>query len=114
VFMQLNKIVQFFGIYINAYLILIKYHLSDCGCTFSFLLLNLFSFYDLQELVNSKSSNMVTNDSVHSQGKQQCSDQSANTERGWLNWLSLGMLGAGGTADSSSFAGVVSDEIIKV
>ena len=34
--------------------------------------------------------------------------------RGWLNWLSLGMLGAGGTDDSGEFSGVVSDEVIKV
>lgn len=34
--------------------------------------------------------------------------------RGWLNWLSRGMLGAGGTDDSSQFSGVVSDEVIKV
>lgn len=47
-------------------------------------------------------------------------DKSKNDEnlsgksRGWLNWLSLGMLGAGGTDDSSQFSGVVSDEVIKV
>ncbi|XP_056698931.1 uncharacterized protein [Spinacia oleracea] len=33
--------------------------------------------------------------------------------RGWLNWLSRGMLGAGGTDDSSQFSGVVSDEVLK-
>ncbi|CAI9097127.1 OLC1v1033463C2 [Oldenlandia corymbosa var. corymbosa] len=33
--------------------------------------------------------------------------------RGWLNWLSRGMLGAGGTDDSSQFSGVISDEVIK-
>ncbi|KAL2484980.1 Protein of unknown function (DUF1162) [Abeliophyllum distichum] len=33
--------------------------------------------------------------------------------RGWLNWLSRGMLGAGGTDDSSQFSGVISDDIIK-
>ncbi|KAK9757453.1 hypothetical protein RND81_01G163800 [Saponaria officinalis] len=33
--------------------------------------------------------------------------------RGWLNWLSRGVLGAGGTDDSSQFSGVVSDEVIK-
>lgn len=33
--------------------------------------------------------------------------------RGWLNWLSLGMLGAGGTDGCSQFSGVVSDEVIK-
>lgn len=33
--------------------------------------------------------------------------------RGWLNWLSRGVLGAGGTDDSSQFSGVVSDEVLK-
>lgn len=31
--------------------------------------------------------------------------------RGWLNWLSRGMLGAGGTDDSSQFSGVVSYDV---
>lgn len=35
-------------------------------------------------------------------------------DRSWLSWLSLGMLGAGGTADTSLFSGVVSDKIIRV
>lgn len=34
--------------------------------------------------------------------------------QGWLNWLSRGMLGAGGTDDSGQFSGVVSDDIVKV
>ncbi|KAJ8530940.1 hypothetical protein K7X08_023821 [Anisodus acutangulus] len=33
--------------------------------------------------------------------------------RGWLNWLSRGMLGAGGTDDSSQFSGVISDDVVK-
>ncbi|XP_048591068.1 uncharacterized protein LOC106348493 isoform X1 [Brassica napus] len=41
------------------------------------------------------------------------SDDTSNQSRGWLNWLSRGMLGAGGTEDSSQFSGVVSDEIVK-
>ena len=41
-------------------------------------------------------------------------DHSSGKSRGWLNWLSRGMLGAGGTEDSSQFSGVVSDEVIKV
>ncbi|XP_031475875.1 uncharacterized protein LOC116247732 isoform X3 [Nymphaea colorata] len=45
--------------------------------------------------------------------RQQIDDLSTNRPRGWLNWLSLGMLGAGGTIDSDQFAGVVSDEIIE-
>ncbi|KAE8077724.1 hypothetical protein FH972_016258 [Carpinus fangiana] len=40
-------------------------------------------------------------------------DHSTGKSRGWLNWLSRGMLGAGGTEDSSQFSGVVSDEVIK-
>lgn len=47
-------------------------------------------------------------------GSPRADEQSVGTGRGWLNWLSLGMLGAGGTAESSSFAGVVSEDIIKV
>lgn len=41
-------------------------------------------------------------------------DQSSSKPQGWLKWLSRGMLGAGGTDDSSQFSGVVSDEVIKV
>ncbi|CAO2190040.1 unnamed protein product [Urochloa humidicola] len=48
-----------------------------------------------------------------SPGSPRNDEQSAGASRGWLNWLSLGMLGAGGTADSSSFAGVISEDIIK-
>ncbi|KAH6771059.1 hypothetical protein C2S52_015862 [Perilla frutescens var. hirtella] len=33
--------------------------------------------------------------------------------RGWLNWLSYGMLGAGGTDDTNQFSGVISDDVIK-
>ncbi|XP_059074534.1 uncharacterized protein LOC131074913 isoform X2 [Cryptomeria japonica] len=45
--------------------------------------------------------------------KHQNEEQVPVKPRGWLNWLSLGMLGAGGTTDSSQFAGVFSDDIIK-
>ncbi|WVZ95400.1 hypothetical protein U9M48_041168 [Paspalum notatum var. saurae] len=48
-----------------------------------------------------------------SPGSPRTDEQSAGASQGWLNWLSLGMLGAGGTADSSSFAGVISEDIIK-
>ena len=41
-------------------------------------------------------------------------EQSSSKPQGWLKWLSRGMLGAGGTDDSSQFSGVVSDEVIKV
>ncbi|KAF8712705.1 hypothetical protein HU200_028469 [Digitaria exilis] len=48
-----------------------------------------------------------------SPGSPRTDELSTGASRGWLNWLSLGMLGAGGTADSSSFAGVISEDIIK-
>lgn len=65
-------------------------------------------------LLKSKSHTIATSDSRAADEKYQNGEQSSSRARGWLNWLSLGMLGAGGTADTSSFAGVVSDEIIKV
>nr|XP_027100369.1 uncharacterized protein LOC113719357 isoform X2 [Coffea arabica] len=40
-------------------------------------------------------------------------ERPSNKPRGWLNWLSRGMLGAGGTDDSSQFSGVISDDVIK-
>lgn len=46
--------------------------------------------------------------------KSQVDDRSMRKPRGWLNWLSLGMLGAGGTEDSCQFSGVISDDIVKV
>lgn len=41
---------------------------------------------------------------------------STGKSRGWLNWLSLGMLGAGGTENTDQFSGAVSlsDAAIKV
>ncbi|XP_068635600.1 intermembrane lipid transfer protein VPS13 isoform X2 [Aristolochia californica] len=47
------------------------------------------------------------------QDKQLPDEKNSNKQRGWLNWLSLGMLGAAGTADCSQFSGVVPDEIVK-
>jgi hypothetical protein len=38
-------------------------------------------------------------------------DENNVKSRGWLNWLSRGMLGAGGTDDSSQFSGVVSYDV---
>lgn len=46
--------------------------------------------------------------------KSSIDDRNTGKSRGWLNWLSRGMLGAGGTDDSSQFSGVVSDDVIKV
>ncbi|KAL3502378.1 hypothetical protein ACH5RR_036827, partial [Cinchona calisaya] len=40
-------------------------------------------------------------------------ERPSSKPRGWLNWLSRGMLGAGGTDDSSQFSGVISDDVIK-
>ncbi|KAK4437331.1 Vacuolar protein sorting-associated protein 13 [Sesamum alatum] len=40
-------------------------------------------------------------------------DRPPSKPRGWLNWLSYGMLGAGGTDDSNQFSGVISDDVIK-
>lgn len=40
-----------------------------------------------------------------------CNDEHTVKSRGWLNWLSRGMLGAGGTDDSSQFSGVVSYDV---
>lgn len=69
--------------------------------------------HQLQEyLSNSLTPRMATN-SIDTKEKSQNDELSSHRPRGWLNWLSLGMLGAGGTTDSSHFAGVVSDEIIK-
>ncbi|KAK1262172.1 hypothetical protein QJS04_geneDACA021837 [Acorus gramineus] len=48
-----------------------------------------------------------------SQEKQPNDEWQISRPRGWLNWISLGMLGVGGTTESSSFIGVVSDEVIK-
>jgi hypothetical protein len=59
-------------------------------------------------------SNMGINGSSVAVEKSRNDDHSTGKSRGWLNWLSRGMLGAGGTDDSSQFSGVVSDEIIKV
>ncbi|KAK9134941.1 hypothetical protein Syun_014271 [Stephania yunnanensis] len=64
-------------------------------------------------LLSSKPTNMQKSSETVTSEKPQNEDCSAIKSRGWLNWLSLGMLGAGGTEDSIQFSGVVSDEIIK-
>ncbi|XP_058105015.1 uncharacterized protein LOC131248653 isoform X2 [Magnolia sinica] len=67
---------------------------------------------ELQEhLLNSTSPTTICIDAPPE--NQQNDERSASRPRGWLNWLSLGMLGAGGTDDSSQFSGVISDEIVK-
>ena len=57
---------------------------------------------------------MKSSKDTHSPGSPRSNEQLTGASQGWLNWLSLGMLGVGGTADSSSFAGVISEDIIKV
>ncbi|XP_057965676.1 uncharacterized protein LOC131156193 isoform X2 [Malania oleifera] len=69
---------------------------------------------ELQELVsNSSTTNMGMNDSpiaVVSSGNDELSTVQS---RGWLAWLSRGVLGVGGTDDSSQFSSVVSDDVAK-
>ncbi|CAA0824797.1 Protein of unknown function (DUF1162 [Striga hermonthica] len=45
--------------------------------------------------------------------KSEGDDRPTSKARSWLNWLSYGMLGAGGTDDSDRFSGVISDDVIK-
>ncbi|KAA3464735.1 vacuolar protein sorting-associated protein 13A-like [Gossypium australe] len=63
--------------------------------------------HELQEVLLKSS---TANFSVE---KSRLDGQSSGKSRGWLNWLSRGMLGAGGTDDSSQFSGVVSDEDVQ-
>ncbi|KAK4341300.1 hypothetical protein RND71_039801 [Anisodus tanguticus] len=64
----------------------------------------------LDILLNSSSSN-VTN--IGNTVKPLEDEHLSSKPRGWLNWLSRGMLGAGGTDDSSQFSGVISDDVVK-
>lgn len=64
---------------------------------------------ELQELLCESTNNHVE----PSLEKSRNDERSSGRSRGWLNWLSRGMLGAGGTDDSGQFSGVVSDEVIK-
>ncbi|XP_056171449.1 uncharacterized protein LOC115688889 isoform X4 [Syzygium oleosum] len=64
---------------------------------------------ELQELLCESTNNFVE----PSLEKSRNDERSSGRSRGWLNWLSRGMLGAGGTDDSGQFSGVVSDEVIK-
>lgn len=63
--------------------------------------------------MNSNSCLEVSGASIVSE-KSHNDERSSSRPRGWLNWLSRGMLGAGGTDDSSQFSGAVSDDVIKV
>ncbi|TXG57716.1 hypothetical protein EZV62_015545 [Acer yangbiense] len=69
---------------------------------------------ELQEAqLNSLDSHTGVNGDTHSIEKSRNDERGSGRSRGWLNWLSRGMLGAGGTDDSSQFSGVVSDEVVK-
>ncbi|BFG24048.1 hypothetical protein CerSpe_103220 [Prunus speciosa] len=69
---------------------------------------------ELQEfLSNSSTSHTIENVASISVERMPNDERSASKSRGWLNWLSRGMLGAGGTDDLGQFSGVVSDEVIK-
>ncbi|KDO50191.1 hypothetical protein CISIN_1g0000282mg, partial [Citrus sinensis] len=65
---------------------------------------------ELQEVVYSSNSNVGMNGGAE---KSRNDERLSSRSGGWLNWLSRGMLGAGGTDDSSQFSGVVSDEVVK-
>ncbi|KAI4303707.1 hypothetical protein MLD38_039306 [Melastoma candidum] len=63
--------------------------------------------YEIQELLP-KSSNYDSKSTV-----EKSRNDRLGRPRGWLNWLSRGMLSAAGTEDSGQFSGIVSDEVIK-
>ncbi|KAK6259268.1 hypothetical protein SCA6_013742 [Theobroma cacao] len=63
--------------------------------------------HELQEVLSKPSTANISVEKSRQDG------QSSGKSRGWLNWLSRGMLGAGGTDDSSQFSGVVSDEDVQ-
>ncbi|KAL7225811.1 hypothetical protein ACSBR1_021051 [Camellia fascicularis] len=77
--------------------------------------------YDIEDILNYRSTAetelqeflLNSNSSLEVSGASHNDERSSSRARGWLNWLSRGMLGAGGTDDSSQFSGVVSDEVIK-
>nr|XP_043636090.1 uncharacterized protein LOC122607220 [Erigeron canadensis] len=68
---------------------------------------------ELQEFLVDSISGIGVNEADTAFDKSLDDDQTSSKPQGWLKWLSRGMLGAGGTDDSSQFSGVVSDEIIK-
>ncbi|KAL9665135.1 hypothetical protein QQ045_020546 [Rhodiola kirilowii] len=70
--------------------------------------------YETQEfLYKSPIFNGDTSGANNNIEKSQSDARMSGRSRGWLNWLSRGMLGAGGTDDSRQFSGVVSDEVVK-
>ncbi|XP_076908384.1 uncharacterized protein LOC143565241 [Bidens hawaiensis] len=69
--------------------------------------------HEIQEFLVDSANSIGANEGNTTFDKLVDDDQSSSKPRGWLKWLSRGMLGAGGTDDSSQFSGVVSDEVIK-
>ncbi|XAR69469.1 hypothetical protein NMG60_11001060 [Bertholletia excelsa] len=68
---------------------------------------------ELQEFLLSTSSSLAASGANNASERSLGDERPSTRPRGWLNWLSRGMLGAGGTDDSIQFSGVVSDEVIK-
>ncbi|KAG4977288.1 hypothetical protein JHK84_036989 [Glycine max] len=70
--------------------------------------------YEMQEFLSrcSMPNNGKINNDIPTE--KSCNDEHTVKSRGWLNWLSRGMLGAGGTDDSSQFSGVVSYDVKPV
>ncbi|MCD7449051.1 hypothetical protein HAX54_048745, partial [Datura stramonium] len=66
---------------------------------------------ELQDILLNSSSSNVSN--IVNTVKPLEDEHISSKPRGWLNWLSRGMLGAGGTDDSSQFSGVISDDVVK-
>ncbi|XP_061363844.1 uncharacterized protein LOC133307357 isoform X2 [Gastrolobium bilobum] len=67
--------------------------------------------YEMREFLSRCST--PNNGRIHTDilNEKSCNDEHTVKSRGWLNWLSRGMLGAGGTDDSSQFSGVVSYDV---
>jgi len=71
----------------------------------------IFSFLCLQEFLSRCSTPNSGKINTDIPVEKSCNDEHTVKSRGWLNWLSRGMLGAGGTDDSSQFSGVVSYDV---
>ncbi|TKY59210.1 putative vacuolar protein sorting-associated protein 13A [Spatholobus suberectus] len=67
--------------------------------------------YEMRELLSRCTTS--NNGKIHTDisTEKSYNDEHTVKSRGWLNWLSRGMLGAGGTDDSSQFSGVVSYDV---
>lgn len=70
--------------------------------------------YEMQEFFSRRSKPDVGASGIDIPAEKSSNDErNSGRSQGWLNWLSRGMLGAGGTDDSSQFSGIVSDDVIK-